>query len=70
VKPKFVETSTAVEGATKENQTVLLKLFGDQQGGVAGSPTVVAPTFVYAIEEQLPFVTGIDIAPEQASLAG
>ena len=69
-KPKFVETSTAVDGATKENQTVLLKLFGAQQGGVAGSPTLVAPTFVYAIEVQVPLVTGIDIAPEQASFAG
>jgi hypothetical protein len=48
----------------------LLRLFGAQQGGVAGSPTLVAPTLVNAPDVQLPLVTGIDIAPEQASFAG
>jgi hypothetical protein len=68
--PKLVEISTEGEFATKLNQIVLLILLGDQQGGVGGLPTVVAPTFVYSIEEQLPLVTGKVIAPLQASFDG
>jgi hypothetical protein len=45
-------------------------LLGDQQGGVGGLPTVVAPTFVYAIEVQEPTPTVKGIALAQVLFEG
>jgi hypothetical protein len=70
VPPKLVEISTSAVAGTKLNQTELSMVLGDQQGGVDGSPALVAATFVYNIELQLPTVTASGIAAPQLSLAG